>query len=181
MSQTYTVIQGDHISRIAEKSGFGNSKPIWGDHNKSDLKEQRDNPYVLKPGDQIIYPAGRTGRRQLRPPKPPGRHIVPLEARIGGFEGISKSVHEDGFVFPAEASFSREPSTVQQSRRQRGQILFSAFPNRLAFRRFGCARIALISSSSRSRTATTGGCLVGMRRTAAHCAAANGSRSATNL
>jgi LysM repeat protein len=53
MSQTYTVIQGDHISRIAEKFGFGNSKPIWGDHKKSDLKEQRDNPYVLKPGDQI--------------------------------------------------------------------------------------------------------------------------------
>jgi hypothetical protein len=56
MPETYTVEQGDHLSGIAEKSGFANYETIWNDPNNEALNKKRDNPHVLYPGDQVYIP-----------------------------------------------------------------------------------------------------------------------------
>jgi hypothetical protein len=53
---SYTVVQGDHLSGIAKKFGFGNYKTIWDHPNNAALKEKRKNPHVLYPGDQLYIP-----------------------------------------------------------------------------------------------------------------------------
>ena len=70
MATQYKVKQGDHISSIAEQFGFRDYRTIWNDANNAQLKEARQNPNVLYPGDQIVIPdkmekheACATGRR----------------------------------------------------------------------------------------------------------------------
>lgn len=48
----YTVKQGDCISSIAFKYGFF-PDTIWNDSKNSKLKQDRKNPNVLKPGDEV--------------------------------------------------------------------------------------------------------------------------------
>jgi hypothetical protein len=52
----YTVVQGDHISRIAEKFHFFDSSIIWDHPNNAAVKAKRPNPHVLFPGDVIFIP-----------------------------------------------------------------------------------------------------------------------------
>jgi N-acetylmuramoyl-L-alanine amidase len=56
MDDYYTVLQGDHLSKIAKDYGFTDYTVIWDHPNNSDLKKQRQNPNVLLPGDQICVP-----------------------------------------------------------------------------------------------------------------------------
>lgn len=53
---THTVKQGDHISRIAEQYHFHDYHTIWDHPNNSALKQQRQNPNVLLPGDKLFIP-----------------------------------------------------------------------------------------------------------------------------
>jgi hypothetical protein len=53
---THTVQQGEHISRIAEHYGFHDSGVIWDHPSNAALREQRQNPSVLLPGDQLFVP-----------------------------------------------------------------------------------------------------------------------------
>ncbi len=53
---THTVKQGEHISRITEQYRFFDYHTIWDHANNSALKQKRQNPNVLLPGDQLFIP-----------------------------------------------------------------------------------------------------------------------------
>ena len=56
MPTEYIVKQGDHLSGIAERFGFGDYQPIWDHPENAELKNLRNNPHVLFPGDRLIVP-----------------------------------------------------------------------------------------------------------------------------
>jgi hypothetical protein len=56
MPKTYVVKQGDHLAAIANQNGFGDYRTIWDHPLNADLKELRQNPNVLFPGDQVQIP-----------------------------------------------------------------------------------------------------------------------------
>jgi hypothetical protein len=56
MAGYYTVQQGDYLSRIAKQNGFPDYTVIWNDPNNAKLKQTRQNPNVLYPGDQVYIP-----------------------------------------------------------------------------------------------------------------------------
>jgi N-acetylmuramoyl-L-alanine amidase len=56
MADYYTVEQGDHLSKIAKDNGFTDYTIIWDHPNNADLKNQRKNPNILLPGDQVFIP-----------------------------------------------------------------------------------------------------------------------------
>jgi hypothetical protein len=56
MAGNYTVKQGDHLSKIAKDFGFSDYHTIWDDPNNADLKQKRQDPNVLFPGDTLFIP-----------------------------------------------------------------------------------------------------------------------------
>jgi len=56
VSFTLTVEQGDTLARIADEHGFSDYKTIWDRPENAELRQQRDNPNVLSPGDKIFIP-----------------------------------------------------------------------------------------------------------------------------
>ena len=72
MGGYYTVVQGDHLSKIAKENGFPDYHIIWDHPNNSVLKDKRKNPNVLFPGDQVFVPdkeekqeSGNTEKRHI--------------------------------------------------------------------------------------------------------------------
>lgn len=56
MARYYTVKQGDHVSSIAKENGFQDYHIIWDHPENAELKQKRQNPNVLFPGDRIFIP-----------------------------------------------------------------------------------------------------------------------------
>ncbi len=56
MAGTYTVQQGDHLSKITEVFGFSDYSTIWNHPKNADLRNLRQNPNVLFPGDSLFIP-----------------------------------------------------------------------------------------------------------------------------
>jgi putative peptidoglycan binding protein len=56
MSSRHTVMQGEHLSRIAADHGFGSIGPIWDHPENAELKQRRGNPSVLAAGDEVFIP-----------------------------------------------------------------------------------------------------------------------------
>jgi hypothetical protein len=56
MSSYHTVVQGEHLSGIANKYGFSSYKTIWDHGQNAELKNQRKNPNVIFPGDRVFIP-----------------------------------------------------------------------------------------------------------------------------
>jgi N-acetylmuramoyl-L-alanine amidase len=56
VSTDHTVLQGDHISQIAEKYGFRDHTTIWNHPSNANLKKLRQSPNVLFPGDVVHIP-----------------------------------------------------------------------------------------------------------------------------
>lgn len=52
----HTVVQGEHISRIAEKYGFMRTDTIWMHPDNAPLRAARQSPNVLLPGDVLVIP-----------------------------------------------------------------------------------------------------------------------------
>jgi N-acetylmuramoyl-L-alanine amidase len=53
---THTIKQGEHISRIAEQYRFNDYLTIWEHPQNAELKQKRQNPNVLAPGDTLFIP-----------------------------------------------------------------------------------------------------------------------------
>jgi len=56
MAGNYTVRQGDHLFKIAKAFGFSDYHTIWDHPSNAALKQKRDNPNVLYPGDKLFVP-----------------------------------------------------------------------------------------------------------------------------
>jgi hypothetical protein len=56
MPSTHVVVQGEHLSSIADQYGFTDYTVIWNDPNNAMLKQQRVNPNVLQAGDSVYIP-----------------------------------------------------------------------------------------------------------------------------
>jgi Putative peptidoglycan binding domain/LysM domain len=56
MTGYYTIKQGDYLPSIAKQFGFSDYRTIWDDPRNAELKEQRENPNVLFPGDFLYIP-----------------------------------------------------------------------------------------------------------------------------
>ncbi len=56
MPDTHIVEQGEHLSKIAKDYGFPDFHVIWDHPENAKLKEERKNPNVLFPGDEIFIP-----------------------------------------------------------------------------------------------------------------------------
>jgi hypothetical protein len=56
MPTYYKVEQGDYLSKIARKYDFTDYKPIWNDPRNGALKQKRESPNVLFPGDVLVIP-----------------------------------------------------------------------------------------------------------------------------
>lgn len=66
MSLYHTVKQGEHLSRLAEQYGFSDYRTIWNHPENAELKQKRQDPNVLYPGDTLSIP-DRELREELRP------------------------------------------------------------------------------------------------------------------
>jgi N-acetylmuramoyl-L-alanine amidase len=63
---SYTIRQGDHLSRVALQFGFRDYRLIWDDPQNAELKQKRGNPNVLLPGDVLFIPP-RQQKTETRP------------------------------------------------------------------------------------------------------------------
>ena len=52
----HTVQQGEHISAIARQHGFSDYTTIWNHPDNAQLRDLRDDPHVLLPGDRLFIP-----------------------------------------------------------------------------------------------------------------------------
>ncbi len=61
MAESHTVVQGEHLSMIAEEYGFFDYSLIWNNASNAQLKALRLNPNVLLPGDVVSIPDKEQG------------------------------------------------------------------------------------------------------------------------
>lgn len=66
MPRTHEVRQGEHLSTIAAKYGFLNFKTIWEHPANAELRQLRQDPHVLNPGDKVFIP-DRLPKTEKRP------------------------------------------------------------------------------------------------------------------
>jgi Putative peptidoglycan binding domain len=85
----YVIRQGDYLTKLAHTMGF-NADSVWNDDKNKDLKDKRQDPNQLQPGDILQVPdepkarlpiiVGSTNNYVARIPKVP----VVLRLQIGG-------------------------------------------------------------------------------------------------
>lgn len=56
MPRIHKIKPGEHLSSIAESYGFANFEAIWNDPGNKGLRECREDPHVLFPGDEVVIP-----------------------------------------------------------------------------------------------------------------------------
>jgi len=56
MAEYHTVEQGEYLGLIARHHGFASYTTIWNHDNNTDLRNLRQNPNILLPGDQVFIP-----------------------------------------------------------------------------------------------------------------------------
>jgi N-acetylmuramoyl-L-alanine amidase len=56
MAQYHKVEQGEHLAKIAAKYGFADYMAIWNHAKNVQMKQKRQNPNVLFPGDILFIP-----------------------------------------------------------------------------------------------------------------------------
>lgn len=61
MASYHTVAQGEHVPGIAWSYGFHDYRTVWSHPNNADLKNKRQNPNVLFPGDRLFIPDREQG------------------------------------------------------------------------------------------------------------------------
>jgi N-acetylmuramoyl-L-alanine amidase len=61
----HTVEQGEHLASIAHKYGFSSYKTIWDHAENAELKQKRQNPSVIAPGDRLFIPDREEKREEV--------------------------------------------------------------------------------------------------------------------
>lgn len=56
MAENYEVKQGDTLISIAHQKGYRNWKTIWNHESNAGLRELREKPHILLPGDKVFIP-----------------------------------------------------------------------------------------------------------------------------
>lgn len=56
MPPTRTARPGDHLTRIAQESGFRGYPPLWNDPANREVHDLRGTPHILAEGDAIVVP-----------------------------------------------------------------------------------------------------------------------------
>ena len=98
MGTFHTVVQGEHISHIAQDYGFNSFKPIWYAAENAALREKRKTPDVLFPGDKVFIP-DKAIREEPRPTDQRHRFVKPgetlmLRVVLKGFRDEPLKRHE---------------------------------------------------------------------------------------
>jgi hypothetical protein len=52
----HTVQPGDHLALIASDAGFRKVATVWDDGGNAELRQRREHPGVLEPGDTVFVP-----------------------------------------------------------------------------------------------------------------------------
>lgn len=56
MATFHKIKQGEYLSKVAAKYGFADYRVIWDHPDNAELKQRRQNPNVLYPGDRLFIP-----------------------------------------------------------------------------------------------------------------------------
>src|SRR5437867_11905630 len=56
MGHVHVVVQGECLSSIAKRYGFGKWRTFYDDPQNADFRKKRPNPNVIFPGDRIFIP-----------------------------------------------------------------------------------------------------------------------------
>jgi hypothetical protein len=101
----HTVAAGEHISGIAQAYGFDDYKTVWSDPGNADLAQQRADPHVLQPGDQLHIPAAKD---QAAPKPTSAQHTFttkrsPLKVRLKFLDLAKKPISGGQFTVAGNA------------------------------------------------------------------------------
>ena len=66
MSTYHKVAQGEYITKIADRYGFGDFHAVWDHAKNAQIKQKRKSPNVLSPGDILFIP-DKQDKQQTRP------------------------------------------------------------------------------------------------------------------
>jgi putative peptidoglycan binding protein len=56
MPTNHTVVDGEHLSGIADRYGFRDFRTVWDDAGNAQLRDERGEAHVLHPGDVVVVP-----------------------------------------------------------------------------------------------------------------------------
>ena len=129
MPGTHTVVQGDHLSKLAEQYGFSDYRTIWDHPENAALKSKRKDPNILLPGDTVFIPElkQRTEEKAVDQKHTFEKRQVPLMLRLDLVRSYDKPVADtpcDLFVDFVQFSLTTDgdglveqkiPKTAQQA------------------------------------------------------------------
>jgi hypothetical protein len=108
----HVVQQGEHLSGIADQYGFRSYKTLWDFADNASLKQSRDNPHVLMPGDIVNVPDPQT-KQESAPTAKSSRFQVPtsgLRLRIKLLDAGRNAIKSTPTQLSVEGT-STQPST----------------------------------------------------------------------
>ena len=91
MGKQHTVKQGEHLMRIAEQYGFSDYRVIWDAPENAELRNQRQSPDVLYPGDVLYIPDRETKQEECVTEQ---RHVLRVRGRTCKLRLVCKDVDD---------------------------------------------------------------------------------------
>lgn len=116
MASTYTVKQGDYLSKIAQNHGFGDWKIIYAHPKNKAYKEKRPDPNVILPGDEIYIPDIDPAKFKVATNQ---KHVFKLKARkekliLNLLDASDESLVNKPYKLEAEGENPMEDKTDDQ-------------------------------------------------------------------
>lgn len=66
MPVRHTVVAGETMATLAERHGFARGANLYEHPDNADLRDRRENPDVLAPGDEVVIPDPEEQRVEVR-------------------------------------------------------------------------------------------------------------------
>ncbi|MGH1340341.1 MAG: peptidoglycan-binding protein [Nannocystales bacterium] len=66
MPVRHTVVAGETLAVLAERHGFARGADLYEHPDNASLRERRENPDVLAPGDEVVIPDPAVGLAEVR-------------------------------------------------------------------------------------------------------------------